>query len=57
MSYRLKVCYRGNWKFARKEHESLEEARASQEKLLAMGVKSKLCDSTGKEVKNNGSCF
>ena len=51
MGYRLKVCYRGNWKLARKEHKSLEEARASQEKLLAMGVKSKLCDFTGKEVK------
>lgn len=51
MGYRLKVCYRGNWKLARKEHKSLEEAKASQKKLASMGVKSKLCDFTGKEVK------
>lgn len=51
MTYRLKVCYRGNWKLARTEHPTMEAAKASQKKLAAMGVKSKLCDFTGKEVK------
>ena len=51
MGYRLKVCYRGHWKLSRVEYSSLEEAKESQEKLTAMGVKSKLCDSTGMELK------
>ena len=48
--YRLKVRYRGQWKLSRFEYASLEEAKGCQERLAAMGVKSKLCDATGLEV-------
>lgn len=50
MKYRLKVNYRGHWKYAKTGHDSLESAVASKNKLAAMGVKSIVCDSTGKEV-------
>lgn len=51
MTYRLKVCYRRDyWKLAPVEHPTIEAAKASQNKLASMGVKSKLCDFTGKEV-------
>ena len=50
MSYRLKVCYRGHWKLAPVEHPTIESAKESQKKLASMGVKSKLCDFTGKEI-------
>lgn len=48
--YRLKVCYRGHWKLAQTTHDTLESAKESQKKLKNMGVKSKICDFSGKEV-------
>lgn len=48
--YRLKVNYRGHWKYAQVTHDTLESARASQKKLKNMGVQSKVCDHTGKEI-------
>ena len=48
--YRLKVNYRGHWKLAKTTHETLEEAKASQQKLKSMGVQSKICDFAGKEL-------
>lgn len=48
--YRLKVCYRGNWKLAKVVHPTIEAAKDSQKKLASMGVKSKVCDFAGKEI-------
>lgn len=50
--YRLKVNYRGRWKYSRVSYNTLEEAKGCQERLAAMGVKSKLCDAAGMEVKD-----
>lgn len=49
--YRLKVNYRGRWKYSRVSYSTLEEAKECQKRLEAKGVESKLCDGTGKEVK------
>ena len=48
--YRLKVCYRGHWKLSRVEYPTLKAAKSTMAKLSGMGVKSKLCDFTGKEI-------
>lgn len=48
--YRLKVCYRGNWKLARVIHPTIEAAEDSQKKLASMGVESRVCDFAGKEI-------
>ena len=50
MTYRLKVCYRGHWRLSTVEHPTIEAAKANQKKLASMGVESKLCDFTGKEI-------
>ena len=51
MGYRLRVNYRGHWKLSRVVYPTLEAAKESQSKLTSMNVQSKLCDATGKEVK------
>lgn len=56
MSYRLKVCYRGHWKISRSVYSTFDDVMLAKSKLESMGVKSKLCDSTGKEIDENGSC-
>ena len=48
--YRLKVKYRSRWKLALTTYDTLELALAGQQKLKAMGVESKICDFTGKEI-------
>lgn len=54
--YRLKVKQGKRWRNGRVEYPTILAAQTRQLELELLGIRSKVCDFTGKEIDENGSC-